>query len=130
MNHAIIIVGFGQIHNGVEFYHIKNSWRKSWGHGGFGKIATNLIKPGYYVGNTGYVDELFWTGTWLKNLQEKFDEVKLSYHERRCNTELFDNDFMESFDGRDAYDFCLKYHHMILLVQDIVKNSRYYFGHH
>ncbi|XP_042896943.1 cathepsin K-like [Parasteatoda tepidariorum] len=40
LNHAVTVIGYGT-EMGTDYWLIKNSWGKSWGQGGFGKLVRN-----------------------------------------------------------------------------------------
>ena len=41
MNHAIIIVGYGETEDGIKYWVAKNSWGADWGDGGYIKFERN-----------------------------------------------------------------------------------------
>ncbi|GFU98966.1 digestive cysteine proteinase 1 [Trichonephila clavipes] len=40
LSHALTVIGYGT-ENGTDYWLVKNSWGKSWGQGGFGKLLRN-----------------------------------------------------------------------------------------
>nr|XP_016504835.1 PREDICTED: thiol protease SEN102-like [Nicotiana tabacum] len=44
---ALLIVGYG-VEDGVDFYLVKNSWRKEWGHKGYAKIERGVLSNLFY----------------------------------------------------------------------------------
>jgi len=47
--HSMEIVGYGTL-NGVNYWHVKNSWGSTWGNGGFFMVKRGIGNPGTYGG--------------------------------------------------------------------------------
>lgn len=45
IHHAVTIVGYGAESDGTKYWLIKNSWGKSWGDNGYGKIERGIGAP-------------------------------------------------------------------------------------
>ncbi|XP_066283070.1 cathepsin L-like [Branchiostoma lanceolatum] len=41
LDHALLVIGFRDEHDGKDYWIVKNSWGTGWGEGGYGKIAMN-----------------------------------------------------------------------------------------
>ncbi|KAL9163786.1 hypothetical protein ABFS82_06G064000 [Erythranthe guttata] len=56
-SHSVLIIGKGVDSLNRQFYHIKNSWGKSWGDDGYAYILCKLVTPLCYAEGAYFLDE-------------------------------------------------------------------------
>jgi C1A family cysteine protease len=66
VGHAVLAIGYGIDENGEEYVTIKNSWGKSWGESGFGRISMSTRYD--HAGICGCLTE----GTWAEVMPPKY----------------------------------------------------------